>query len=111
MRRRRACNDVHGCADLVHHKPELPRTGDAHAALLSASSLDACVHPGAGPPIPTYYISASAFRRLPGSPRPHPNASRNLKLLRMRSGVLQSIVHHDGAPREGPRRAPGGHLY
>eukprot|EP00302_Diacronema_sp_CCMP2436_P030484 CAMPEP_0179936662 /NCGR_PEP_ID=MMETSP0983-20121128/13833_1 /TAXON_ID=483367 /ORGANISM="non described non described, Strain CCMP 2436" /LENGTH=94 /DNA_ID=CAMNT_0021842173 /DNA_START=180 /DNA_END=461 /DNA_ORIENTATION=- len=41
MRRRRACNVVHGCSDLVHHKPELPRTGDAHAALLSASSLDA----------------------------------------------------------------------
>ncbi|KAJ1619151.1 hypothetical protein T492DRAFT_1087907 [Pavlovales sp. CCMP2436] len=75
MHRRRACNVVYGCLDLVHHKPELPRTGDAHAALLSASSLDACVRP--------------AFRRLPGSPRPHPNASRNLKLLRMRSGVLQ----------------------
>ncbi|KAJ1635125.1 hypothetical protein T492DRAFT_863849, partial [Pavlovales sp. CCMP2436] len=27
---------------------------------------------------------------------PHPSASRNLKLLRMRSGVLQSIVRHDG---------------
>ncbi|KAJ1637546.1 hypothetical protein T492DRAFT_951872 [Pavlovales sp. CCMP2436] len=76
MRRRRACNVVHGCSDLVHHKPELPRGGED--------------------PIPTYYISASAFRRLPGSPRPHPNVSRNLKLLRMRSGVLQSIVRHDG---------------
>ncbi|KAJ1639633.1 hypothetical protein T492DRAFT_934754, partial [Pavlovales sp. CCMP2436] len=69
MRRRRACNVVHGCSDLFITSRNCPvRATLTPRCSARARSTPACTRSGR--------ISALARK-----PRPHSNASRNLKLL------------------------------